>query len=74
MIEPEGTFLLWLDFRELGLPPDALTRFLRSKAKWAVTRGNAFGAQGAGFARLNVGCTRSKLEAALNQLRRATAS
>jgi cystathionine beta-lyase len=71
MIEPEGTFLLWLDFRELGLQPEDLTTFLREKAKWAVTRGQAFGIEGAGFARLNIACTRSKLDAALNQLRNA---
>ena len=71
MIEPEGTFLLWLDFRKLGLQADELTNFLRAKAKWAVTRGQAFGTEGAGFARLNIACTRSKLDAALNQLRKA---
>ena len=74
LIEPEGTFLLWLDFRELGLQPDELTAFLRNKAKWAVTRGHAFGEEGSGFARLNVACTRSKLEAALNQLTNAIVS
>jgi cystathionine beta-lyase len=74
MIEPEGTFLLWLDFRKLGLRPDNLTAFLRGKAKWAVTRGHAFGNEGAGFARLNIACTRAKLDAALNQLRNAVAN
>lgn len=74
LIEPEGTFLLWLDFRELGLQPDDLTAFLREKAKWAVTRGHAFGKEGAGFARLNIACTRLKLEAALNQLTNAIAT
>ena len=73
MIEPEGTFLLWLDFNELGLLPDDLTGFLRNRAKWAVTRGPAFGAQGAGFIRLNIGCTRARLELALKQLGRAVA-
>ena len=68
LIEPEGTFLVWLDFRGLGLPPDDLTAFLRSKAKWAVTRGPAFGAQGVGFARLNIACTRARLDTALHQL------
>lgn len=73
MIEPEGTFLMWLDFRDLGLEPDALTAFLRRKAKWAVTRGQAFGAEGAGFARLNIACTKARLEAALENLGRAVA-
>jgi cystathionine beta-lyase len=68
LIEPEGTFLLWLDFRKLGLQPDELTAFLRDEAKWAVTRGQAFGTEGAGFGRLNIACTRTKLERALNQL------
>ncbi len=71
LIEPEGTFLLWLDFRKLGLRPDDLTAFLRDRARWAVTRGLAFGSEGAGFARLNIACTRSKLDTALNRLRNA---
>lgn len=69
MIEPEGTFLLWLDFRALGLQPDELTSFLREKAKWAITRGQAFGPEGVGFARLNIACPRTRLEAALVDLK-----
>ena len=71
LIEPEGTFLLWLDFRGLGLSPDDLTRFLREKAGWAITRGIAFGPTGAGFGRLNIACTRVQLNAALGQLQRS---
>jgi cystathionine beta-lyase len=73
LIEPEGTFLMWLDFRRLGLSPEDLTAFLRREAKWAVTRGQAFGEGGAGFARLNIGCPRAKLEAGLDQLATAFA-
>lgn len=68
LIEPEGTFLLWMDFRELRLQPDQLTEFLKQKAGWATTRGHAFGKEGAGFARVNIGCTRANLKAALNRL------
>ncbi|MCC1493889.1 MalY/PatB family protein [Cognatishimia sp. F0-27] len=71
MIEPEGTFLVWLDFRELEPESEALTRFLRHKARWAVTRGIAFGPQGAGFARLNIACPRARLIEALDRLERA---
>ncbi len=71
LIDPEGTFLLWLDFRALGLPPDELTAFLRQKAEWAVTSGQAFGPEGNGFARLNIGCTRARLSRALDQLETA---
>lgn len=73
-IEPDGTFLLWLDFRKLDLHPDALMTFLKEEAKWAVTRGQAFGDEGIGFARLNIACTRARLEAALNQLAGAIAA
>ena len=71
LIEPEGTFLLWLDFRRLGLEPEALTAFLRGRAGWAVTRGIAFGPEGAGFARLNIACPRARLSAALDELETA---
>ena len=68
LIEPDGTFLLWLDFRGLKKSPDELTAFLRNKAGWAVTRGISFGEQGAGFARLNIACPRNRLSKALDQL------
>ncbi len=71
LIEPEGTFLLWLDFRGLGFQSDSLTAFLRDKANWAVTRGQAFGPEGSGFARLNIACTRARLELALDTLANA---
>jgi cystathionine beta-lyase len=71
LIEPEGTFLLWLDFRNLGLQPDELTQFLRREAGWAITRGIAFGSSGAGFGRLNIACPRARLEKALDRLGRA---
>lgn len=68
LIEPEGTFLLWVDFRGLSLEADDLTAFLRREAGWAITRGIAFGQQGAGFGRLNIACPRARLERALDQL------
>ena len=68
MIEPDATFLVWLDFRDLGLSPDALHIFLRGEARWAVTRGNSFGKEGAGFARMNIACPRARLTRALDDL------
>jgi cysteine-S-conjugate beta-lyase len=72
LIEPEGTFLLWLDFRELGLDPQALRHFLRSHVRWDVINGSAFGHEGAGFSRLNIACPRKALDVALDQLEGAT--
>ena len=68
LIEPEGTFLLWVNFNGLGLELDELDAFLREKAQWSVTRGHSFGKEGNGFARVNIACTRAKLETALSSL------
>jgi len=68
LVEPEGTFLLWVDFNGLGLGLDELYSFLKNKANWSVTRGHSFGKEGNGFARVNIACTRKKLETALGSL------
>ena len=68
LIEPEGTFLLWVNFNGLGMGLDELYRFLRKEAKWSVTRGHSFGTEGNGFTRVNIACTRRTLETALNNL------
>ena len=74
LIEPEGTFLLWVNFNGLGLEPDKLYAFLRNEAKWSITRGHSFGKEGNGFARVNIACTRVTLGAALGDLELAVRS
>jgi cystathionine beta-lyase len=71
LIEPEGTFLVWLDFRALGLDAKDLEKFLAQEARIALNSGHWFGRQGAGFARMNIGCTRSMLEEGLTRLEQA---
>jgi cystathionine beta-lyase len=71
LIEPEGTFLIWLDFRKLGFSANELNAFLRQKAQWAITRGFAFGSEGTGFGRLNIACPRAQLARAFDQLEAA---
>lgn len=71
LIEPEGTFLLWLDCRDLGLSPEDLVGFLRRDVGWAPTRGVAFGQEGAGFVRFNIACPRARLRQAMDNLQRA---
>lgn len=68
LIEPEGTFLAWLDFRELGLDAKALEKFLAQEAEIAVSPGYWFGREGAGFARMTIGCPRSTVQRALDNL------
>jgi len=71
LIEPDGTFLVWLDFRELGLDARQLERFLSHDARMALNPGHWFGREGAGFARVNIACPRSVLQKALGQLDKA---
>jgi cystathionine beta-lyase len=68
LIEPEGTFLAWLDFRDLGLDAKALEKFLSHKAELALAPGYWFGREGAGFARMTIGCPRETVQSALNNL------
>ena len=51
---PEASFLAWLDCRALGLGYDPAAAFL-SRGRVALSAGPGFGAQGRGFARLNMG-------------------
>jgi cystathionine beta-lyase len=68
LVEPEGTFLAWLDFRELGLDAKELDKFLAQKARIAIAPGYWFGREGAGFGRMTIGCPRSTLQRALDNL------
>jgi cystathionine beta-lyase len=72
MIDPEGTFLVWLDFRELGLDAKALETFLAHEAKIALSPGYWFGREGAGFARMTIGCPQATITRALANLAAAT--
>lgn len=68
MSEPEATYFAWLDFRQLGLEPDALQSFFEDQAHVALTMGEPMGPGGAGFARLNLATQRSVIEQALHRI------
>jgi cysteine-S-conjugate beta-lyase len=68
-IELEGTYLMWLDCRELKLKQKELIDLFVNKAGLGLNDGTVFGAGGYGFMRLNIGCSRKLLEKALEQLR-----
>lgn len=71
MTEPEGTYLVWVDFRGLGLSGLELERLIVKKANLWLDSGSIFGKAGEGFERFNVACPRVILEKALEQLKRA---
>ena len=71
LIEPEGTYLLWLDCRELGLSVEELEHLVVDKANLWLDPGFIFGAVGEGFERINIACPRQTLRQAMDQLRDA---
>ena len=69
--KPQGTYLAWLDCRELSMDQKALVDFFIYKAGVGLNDGSAFGAGGEGFMRLNAACPRSLLEEGLKRIENA---
>ncbi|WP_168119899.1 MalY/PatB family protein [Paenibacillus sp. HB172176] len=73
-LKPDGTYLLWLDCRELGLDKEGLKELMFKRAKVAFSEGSVFGTEGEGWLRVNLACPRSILERALRQFSDAVRS
>ena len=71
LIEPEGTYLLWVDFRALGLSEKEINDLVIGKARLWLDEGTMFGPSGAGFQRINMACPRKVLVEALDRLSEA---
>lgn len=71
LVSHEGTYLVWLDFRKLGLDEEALEQRIVHEAKLWLDGGGMFGAGGAGFQRINAACPRKLLQEALERIRAA---
>lgn len=68
---PEGTYLLWLDCRALGLGDAQLKDFFIREARVGMNPGSSFGDAGSGYMRLNIGTRRAVVEQALERIARA---
>ena len=71
LIEPEGTYLVWLDLRKLGLTEQQQRQLIVQDAKLWLDTGTLFGQGGEGFERINIACPRSILKDALERIERA---
>lgn len=71
VVQPQGTYLVWLDFRGCGIPESALADFVRQEARIGLEAGTIFGAKEAGFERMNIACPRSILAEALSRIEQA---
>jgi cystathionine beta-lyase len=76
-VGPEGTYLIWLDCRELcrerGMDDAALRRLFIREARVGMNPGTVFGAGGSGFMRLNIGAPRALVREALDRIADALA-
>ena len=71
MIRPEGTYLMWLDCRALGLKNDELVAFFANEAGVSMNGGTFFGPEGDGFVRMNIACPHATVCQAMQQIRSA---
>lgn len=71
MQKPEGTYLVWLDCRGLGLSEKDLHKFFIEEAKLGLSSGMSFGKEGEGFMRINLATPRSTVEEAVSRLNAA---
>jgi cystathionine beta-lyase len=70
-IKPEGTYLIWLDCRELGMTNSELKEFMIKKAKVGLNDGPTFGEGGEGFQRMNLACPKSIVADAMHRIENA---
>ena len=68
VIEPEGTYLVWLDFRAYGFNYEELEKKILEETKLALDAGSKFGKGGEGFERINIACPLSILKECLDRI------
>lgn len=66
--ELQGTFLMWIDFRAFEKGSREICQELVSECGVALNKGNSFGDSGDGFMRLNIGCSRKRLEELMERM------
>lgn len=69
VIDGEGTYLMWLDFRGTGSSYDEIDRKLIYDARLWLDSGVIFGPTGDGFQRINVAVPRATIEECMNRIR-----
>lgn len=73
LVAPEGTYLLWLDCRELGMSDSALRKFFIHEAGLGLSPGTLFGETGSGYMRMNIGAPKQVIVQALDNIAKALA-
>ena len=71
LIPSQGTYLLWLDCRGLGMNDNELEHFFIFEAGIGMNPGISYGREGSGFMRMNIGAPRHRIRQALESIRNA---
>jgi cystathionine beta-lyase len=71
VVPAQGTYMVWLDCRGLGMDDRSLNTFIKEKTRLELTSGYLFGEGGSGFERMNIACPRSLLAEALKRIEAA---
>ena len=68
VLPADSLYLAWMDCRSLGMDAETLDRFMLTRARLWLDKGQKFGAEGHGYMRVNLGCPRSTVEEAVARL------
>lgn len=68
VLPADSLYLAWMDCRELGLNAEELDKFMLTKARLWLDKGQKFGIEGRGYMRVNLGCPRSTVDEAISRL------
>ncbi|KHL04083.1 aspartate aminotransferase [Sinomonas humi] len=74
VLPADSLYLAWMDCRGLGMDAEALDKFMLTKARLWLDKGQKFGAEGHGYMRVNLGCPRSTVDEAIHRLTNAVNS
>ena len=70
LVMPEGCYFAWIDFSELKISGEKFQKLLMDIGEVAIMSGSVYGEEGEFYLRLNVACSREKLEDGLNRIKK----
>jgi cysteine-S-conjugate beta-lyase len=73
-VQPEATYMIWLDCRKLGMSGKEIQNFFVNSAGIGMNEGSTFGPGGEGFMRMNLGTTHQTVIKAMEQIEKAVSS
>jgi len=73
-VEPEATYMIWLDCRKFAMTGKELQDFFVKKAGIGMNEGSTFGPGGEGFMRMNLATTHQTVMKAMEQIEKAVSS